>query len=99
MKACKTKSVNLRVPLDVYARVQAEADRQGPGVSCYRVMLELIAKVGVEAAVTSTVATPPDPHKYPEALKYHSAGDIEIDEYGNAYVLVGDKFQYKGESK
>jgi hypothetical protein len=74
----------------VHARIAEEANSRG--ISVYKRLLELIEG-------TKFYPTPPGPHKYPIALKSHIEGDMAADEFGNAYILVGDKFEYKEPEK
>jgi hypothetical protein len=90
MRTSKTKSVNLRIPLEVHTRIAEEASSRG--ISVYRRLLELIEGKKFYPA-------PPGQHEYPIALKSHIEGDMAADKYGNAYILIGDKFEYKEPEK
>jgi hypothetical protein len=79
--------VSLRIPLDALDKIQKLADEKE--TTRGRLMIETLVQL------VNTKRTPPGPHKYPEALKSHAEGDMAVDEYGNAYILVGDKFEYK----
>jgi hypothetical protein len=84
----KTSMVSLRLPLDTIARLQELADKKGINRHQYIVNI-----------LTEAVNAIPCPHEYPLPRKNHVEGDMEVDKYGNAYILVGNAFQYKAPEK